>query len=97
MRVMVVGKATGATGNGAATDPEALEAMSRFNEELMSTSGHGGKVCVDSDSKVCTAGAGPAHTLLGAEEQSLCSQRRINGLAVATAGDGLTLTGKVCT
>lgn len=38
MRVMVMGKATGATGNGAATDPEALEAMSRFNEELMPTS-----------------------------------------------------------
>lgn len=59
--------------------------------------GHDGKVCVDPDTKVCTAGAGPAHTLLGAEEQNLCSQGRINGLAVATAGDGLALTGKVCT
>lgn len=59
--------------------------------------GHDGKVCVDSDTKVCTAGADPAHTLLGAEEQSLCGHRRINGLAVATAGDGLALTGKVCT
>ncbi|MGN2254521.1 YciI family protein [Frateuria sp. GZRe12] len=35
MRVMVIGKATDGTENGAGIDPEALEAMSRFNEELI--------------------------------------------------------------
>lgn len=35
MRVMVIGKATDGTENGAGIDPAALEAMSRFNEELI--------------------------------------------------------------
>ena len=35
MRVMVIGKATADSENGAAMDPKALEAMSAFNEELL--------------------------------------------------------------
>ena len=35
MRVMVMGKATDGTENGAGMDPGALEAMSKFNEELI--------------------------------------------------------------
>ena len=35
MRVMVMGKATASTEQGAGMDPGALEAMSRFNEELV--------------------------------------------------------------
>ncbi|GGA41779.1 YciI family protein [Dyella nitratireducens] len=35
MRVMVMGKATEGTENGASIDPSALEAMSKFNEELI--------------------------------------------------------------
>lgn len=35
MRVMVMGKATEGTETGASMDPQALEAMSRFNEELI--------------------------------------------------------------
>lgn len=35
MRVMVIGKATDGTENGASIDPAAFEAMSKFNEELV--------------------------------------------------------------
>lgn len=35
MRVMVIGKATDGTENGASIDPVAFEAMSKFNEELV--------------------------------------------------------------
>ncbi|WP_233842923.1 YciI family protein [Dyella sp. 2HG41-7] len=35
MRVIVMGKATDGTENGAAIDPAAFEAMSKFNEELL--------------------------------------------------------------
>ncbi len=35
MRVMVMGKATDGTENGASIDPVAFEAMSKFNEELI--------------------------------------------------------------
>lgn len=35
MRVMVMGKATDGTENGAGMDPQILEAMSAFNEELI--------------------------------------------------------------
>lgn len=35
MRVMVMGKATDGTESGASIDPQALEVMSKFNEELI--------------------------------------------------------------
>ena len=67
MRVMVMGKATDGTENGASMDPAALEAMSKFNEELidagvlvalggLTPSASGKRVVVDGDNRIVIDG-----------------------------------------
>ncbi|WP_424682063.1 YciI family protein [Frateuria sp. YIM B11624] len=67
MRVIVMGKATDGTENGAGIDPKALEAMSQFNEELVNAgvlvalggltpSSDGKRVVLDGDSRIVVDG-----------------------------------------
>ena len=67
MRVMVMGKATEGTETGASMDPQALEAMSRFNEELidagvlvalggLTPSANGKRIVWDGDSRMVIDG-----------------------------------------
>ena len=67
MRVIVMGKATDATENGAGIDPKAFEAMSRFNEELadagvlvalggLTPSSDGKRVVLDGDNRMVVDG-----------------------------------------
>lgn len=67
MRVMVIGKATDSTENGASMDPKALEAMSKFNEELidagvlvalggLTPSSNGKRIVIDGDSRTVIDG-----------------------------------------
>jgi len=67
MRVMVMGKATEDTETGASMDPQALEAMSRFNEELidagvlvalggLTPSANGKRIVWDGDSRMVIDG-----------------------------------------
>lgn len=52
-----------------------------------SDTGHDGKVCAVFKTKVSAARTDHAPTLLGAKEQSMRADSRINGLAVASVGD----------
>jgi hypothetical protein len=67
MRVMVMGKATDGTEHGASMDPAALEAMSKFNEELINAgilvalggltpSAEGKRVVLDGDDRTVIDG-----------------------------------------